>query len=235
MENQDNFNSSENLFKQRDEPPPPKHVKKLSRSNKNVIIAGVCSGIAEYLNIDPAYIRIIGILTLFFNSWSAAAYLIVALFLPVHTSQNDFSELEKEKIRKENFRIILSGVLLFTGFRFSLEAYEIRTAAQFFFLSNNVFVALIVLAYGVYFLYGYRKCEEQKKMFVQFFSRSEKDKILLGVCGGLANYLCIDSSAVRIIFILAAILTLGLFCAAYLILAIAAPSAPAIAQGEKGE
>ena len=33
--------------------------KKLYRNSQNKMIAGVCSGLAEYINIDPTIIRVI--------------------------------------------------------------------------------------------------------------------------------------------------------------------------------
>ncbi|OGV11184.1 MAG: hypothetical protein A3J84_04025 [Ignavibacteria bacterium RIFOXYA2_FULL_37_17] len=48
--------------------------------------------------------------------------------------------------------------------------------------------------------------------------RSRIDKRLTGVCGGLAKYIGIDSKVLRIIFILATLLTLGMFSLLYLIL-----------------
>lgn len=55
--------------------------KKLYRSTTNKTIAGVCGGIAEYLNIDPTVVRVIWALV----SLSGAgliAYLICALIIP---------------------------------------------------------------------------------------------------------------------------------------------------------
>ena len=43
-----------------------KKIKRLYRSRKDRIIAGVCAGIAEYLAVDPTIIRIIyALLTVF--------------------------------------------------------------------------------------------------------------------------------------------------------------------------
>lgn len=39
-------------------------MKRLYRSKEHRVIAGVCSGIAEYFNIDPVIPRILAILTL---------------------------------------------------------------------------------------------------------------------------------------------------------------------------
>jgi phage shock protein C len=38
--------------------------KKLYRSKKNRMIAGVCGGLAEYLNVDPVIIRLIAVILL---------------------------------------------------------------------------------------------------------------------------------------------------------------------------
>lgn len=53
--------------------------------------------------------------------------------------------------------------------------------------------------------------------------KSQKDKVLFGVCGGIAEYLDTDSTIVRIIFILIA-LGYGTGILVYLILAILMPS-----------
>ena len=55
--------------------------KKLYRIEQGKLIAGVCGGIAEYLNIDPTVVRVIWALV----SLSGAgliAYLICALIIP---------------------------------------------------------------------------------------------------------------------------------------------------------
>ncbi len=54
-------------------------------------------------------------------------------------------------------------------------------------------------------------------------TKSASDKILLGICGGIAEYLGWDSTVVRIIFVLAAIFGFGSFVLIYLILAVIMP------------
>lgn len=54
-------------------------------------------------------------------------------------------------------------------------------------------------------------------------SKSASDKILLGICGGIAEYLGWDSTVVRIIFVLAAIFGFGSFILIYLVLAVIMP------------
>jgi len=55
--------------------------KKLYRNTNNKMIAGVCSGLAEYINIDPTVVRVIWAL-LCLTSIGLIAYLICALIIP---------------------------------------------------------------------------------------------------------------------------------------------------------
>ena len=55
--------------------------KKLYRNTENKFIAGVCSGIAEYINIDPTIVRLIWALVGLTGA-GIVAYLIAALIIP---------------------------------------------------------------------------------------------------------------------------------------------------------
>ena len=54
--------------------------KKLFRSN-NKMVAGVCAGLAEYINIDPTIIRVIWALV-GLSGAGILAYLVCALIIP---------------------------------------------------------------------------------------------------------------------------------------------------------
>ena len=55
--------------------------KKLYRSTTNKTIAGVCGGLAEYLNIDPTIVRVIWALVAMSGA-GLLAYLLCALIIP---------------------------------------------------------------------------------------------------------------------------------------------------------
>ena len=55
--------------------------KKLYRNTNNKMLAGVCSGLAEYINIDPTVIRLIWAL-LGLTGTGLLAYLICAFIIP---------------------------------------------------------------------------------------------------------------------------------------------------------
>jgi len=59
-------------------------IKKLYRSKKNRVIAGVCGGVAEYFDADPAIVRLAWIV--FSLLWGAGilAYIIAWIIIPEH-------------------------------------------------------------------------------------------------------------------------------------------------------
>lgn len=57
---------------------------KLSKSNKDRVLFGVCGGIARYLNIDSPFIRLLFIIgTIFTGSLLAWIYLALSVILPL--------------------------------------------------------------------------------------------------------------------------------------------------------
>lgn len=56
-------------------------MKKVYRSRKNSMIAGVCGGIGEYLNVDPTLIRLLWAL-LGFTGTGLIVYFIAAIIIP---------------------------------------------------------------------------------------------------------------------------------------------------------
>ena len=56
-------------------------MKKLYRSKSNRMIAGVCAGVAEYLNIDPTVVRVIWVIAAF-GTLGVPAYIACALIIP---------------------------------------------------------------------------------------------------------------------------------------------------------
>ena len=56
--------------------------KRLYKSNKNKMLAGVCGGIAEYFNIDPTLIRLGWIVFSALGGSGILAYIIAAIVIP---------------------------------------------------------------------------------------------------------------------------------------------------------
>jgi phage shock protein C len=60
------------------------NAKKLYRSKKNKVIAGVCAGIADYFNVDPTIVRLIYVLLTIFTAIApfVIIYLVMWIIVP---------------------------------------------------------------------------------------------------------------------------------------------------------
>ena len=56
--------------------------KRLYKNSDNASIAGVCSGLAEYLNMDVSTVRILTVLIVLFTGVGVIPYIILAIVLP---------------------------------------------------------------------------------------------------------------------------------------------------------
>jgi len=62
------------------------NYKPLTRSTTNTMLAGVCAGLADYLNIDPTVVRLMFVLGFFLTGPGILlAYLIMAVIIPTQT------------------------------------------------------------------------------------------------------------------------------------------------------
>lgn len=72
--------------------------KKLYRNPNDVIIAGVCSGIAAYFNIDAVFVRLVFIILLFANGIGLLAYVILWLIVPVAKTNSQKLEMQGKQV-----------------------------------------------------------------------------------------------------------------------------------------
>jgi len=56
--------------------------KRLTRSQNDKMLAGVCGGIANHMNIDPTIVRLIFVLAVFLGFAGVLAYLIMWIVVP---------------------------------------------------------------------------------------------------------------------------------------------------------
>jgi len=85
--------------------------KKLYRSKKDKMIAGVCGGIAEYFDVDPTLIRLLTVIFVLLGGAGVVAYIIAWIIIPKNPEQVsddkfDKKEESKEKIKKEAEEVV---------------------------------------------------------------------------------------------------------------------------------
>ncbi len=57
--------------------------RKLYRSRSDKILAGVCRGLAQYLNLDTTVVRLLFVLLFFLGGHGLVIYLILWILMPV--------------------------------------------------------------------------------------------------------------------------------------------------------
>lgn len=73
-------------------------TKRLTKSDKDKVILGVCGGLAEYFEVDPVIVRVIFVLLALGNGFGVLIYIILAIALP---SPGDPSDMKgEEKVKK---------------------------------------------------------------------------------------------------------------------------------------
>ena len=77
--------------------------KKLYRNTDDQIIAGVASGIAAYFGVDPVFIRLLFVLSIFFNGIGILAYLILWIVMPAAETVSQKMEMQGEPVTLRQF------------------------------------------------------------------------------------------------------------------------------------
>ena len=62
-------------------------TKRLYRSKRDVMICGVCGGIADYFDIDPRIVRLVAVVLVFGWGSGLIAYLVGAIIIPKNPYQ----------------------------------------------------------------------------------------------------------------------------------------------------
>jgi phage shock protein C len=92
--------------------------RKLYRSRTNSMIAGVCGGLGEYLNVDPTILRVVAVLLIFADGIGLLAYIVGWIIIP----RRPMMEAEVITIEKSTLSYLLPGLaLIFLGLIFLLD------------------------------------------------------------------------------------------------------------------
>lgn len=217
-------NNFPNIFDEKYDKEPPRQleINKLERSGSDKMITGLCAGIAKYFNTEPSIIRLIAMLTLLIGVWSVAGYLFASYLIPAENNLPGLSEEEREIQRKINFRTLISGTMILSGIYFGFGSLGFFAPWNLFLFSNSFLVALIAIGLGIFILIKIDNSDSREyRLTTEKFYRSETDKKIYGVCGGIAAYLNnSDSTTIRILFLFGTILTLGFLALGYILIVI---------------
>lgn len=219
--------------------------KKLYRSRTNRMLGGVCGGLAEYVNIDANILRIIWVVAVLFGGFGLLAYILAWIIIPEDPSPS--TEKNKSDSNPHNVSMFWGIILIVVGAFFLFEQldwfdyypFHFRWPWRPFWFWNfrfDLLLPLAIILLGIIYIANVIKkngSQSEKttggQSMEKKLTRSVKDRMVAGVCGGLAQYFNIDASIVRIGY---ALLTLagGIFFGviAYIVMMIVIPEETAI-------
>jgi phage shock protein PspC (stress-responsive transcriptional regulator) len=225
--------------------------KRLFRSDREAILAGVAAGLAEYLGMDPTIVRLLWVLLAIVTGGMALwVYVALWLFLPVGDNArgqvaDPVIKLDERSMGVLAWVLIALGVLWLLA-NFGILPYMMHGLRSVFRIVGLIFWPLVFIAGGWLLLSklghtqaltervkggipegdsvkarvkgGYQSLREKTPL-----RRSKEDRMLLGVCAGIAHWLNIDPLVVRILWALFTIAFLGAGVILYIILAVVMP------------
>ena len=204
--------------------------KKLYRSQSNKMIAGVCGGIADYFEIDPTLIRIIVVAIALFGGVGLLAY-IAAIFIIPNNPNESPSEGSSENLIKDK-SLFWGSLLVILGLFFLLRQMGLFYGFEFWHIPWQMVWAVFLIVIGLYLLYNRNK-KDDTESDSDFFElknkklyRSNSQKMMAGVCGGIAEYFEMDVSIIRILWAIVTIASAGFGILVYILMIIIFPEAP---------
>ena len=114
--------------------------RRLFRDSENALIAGVCSGLGVYFNVDVLVFRILFAVLVFANGLGLVLYLILWIIVPGAQSSRQRMEMRGEKVTFSNLEKNIKEE--FQNVRNNMEKNKVsEKIEQFFRASGPVFVA----------------------------------------------------------------------------------------------
>ena len=89
---------------------------RLTRSQDDRILGGVCGGLGRYLNVDPVLVRLAFVLFTLAGGAGALAYLILLIVMPLDTdssSQVNYDDIEMVERKRRTNILVGAGMVLF--------------------------------------------------------------------------------------------------------------------------
>lgn len=196
----------------------------LYRDKSKQIIAGVCSGMAEYFSVDVVLIRLIWLL-LAFSGIGIIAYIIAAVIIPAHNStgngQDEVTNIDLMPKQKH-----IGIILVVFGTILILAQFNVFSYIYDFSLSWKMMWGVLLILVGLITLVRNLNPNDEKLELVapgKRFRRSKENKMFFGVCAGISEYLKLDVSLVRILWVVATLASHGLGIVAYFIFVVVFP------------
>jgi len=204
-------------------------MQRITRSQSDRLLTGVCGGVADYFSIDPTMVRLIWIFFTLFGGSGLLAYIIATLLIPDSNSQERYFKLDSLKSNPLwGVLFIFSGLILFLQYDHIFYLFWASFWGNFI----NISIAFVLLGIGIYLLYNRQSQikSNNKNVLGNPLHLSIDDKKFAGVCGGLGESLVIDPNIVRVLWVFGTFMSIGVGVLLYIILALILPEKIVVAE-----
>lgn len=198
--------------------------KRLYRSLSNRRIAGVCGGVAAHFGIDSLLVRVLWVVSCFAGFIGVLAYIAAWIIIP----DNPHPETEPTvgASNPVNRQYLLGIILLILGILLLADKFNFDYLVPWhwsdyvpYWFNWGVILSIIIIACGVALIARPSKLtsmissptatspstglpQEPAMDMSKRLTRSLDDRMIGGVCGGIAKYFKIDPSLVRVGWVL---------------------------------
>jgi phage shock protein C len=206
--------------------------KRLYRSTTNRAVAGVCAGLGERFGIDVGIVRIAWLASIFVTlGVSLLIYVALAFLIPKEPAEyaaikqvpstDLWQRLKENSMMLWAVLLVLVGALLLLN-NFDLLPWRLETLWRTLWA---VLLPLLLIGGGIYLVLSFMGKAPDVRRLRQSgqqlpLRRSRQDRMIAGVCGGLARYLNVDALVVRMAWVLISVATVGTLGVVLYILAV---------------
>ena len=222
---------------------------RLYRSRNNKVFAGVCGGLAEYFDVDPVIIRVIFVLLFLFGGSGFLLYIAAIFIVPKRpyepVEQQNAAAAPVVEPHSDAARNWFGAILVVVGVIILLANLEVFHFMWFVEDAFEYIFPVLLIILGMALIYYKQSRPEPFTPSVSDvsggaatsasaepmtgprttpqFRRSSTDKKMFGVCGGLAHYFGIDSSILRMLYVVLCVASFGTGILLYIIIALVVP------------
>ena len=197
--------------------------RKLYRSQVNKMLGGVCGGMADYFHIDPTLVRLAWVILSFFGGLGIIVYVAGLIIVPPNPNQ---AGTEPQDVIIKDKSLFWGAILIIVGAFLLLKQFGLFYSFNFWQIPWQALWGALFVSLGLLLMFKKVKVEdvvdvENKKLF-----RSRTQKMISGVCGGLAEYFSLDVSLIRVIWVVGTVISAGMGILAYVVMLIVFPEEP---------
>lgn len=207
------------------------HRPSLLRSQSDRIFLGVCGGLGNYFDAEPLFFRLAFILSIIFGFWGILFYLILGIIMP-EEKDTPVQEENGRDLKNENHKILIGSSLILLGVFLMVKDTRLFRFLQVWNILADYMVPAALIISGLFLIFTHRNLSQfsDKKLY-----RSTENKKIAGVCSGLAEYLNVDPTIIRILWLIFVFSSFGIGLLIYILFIIVVPEKREIVNEDRSE